>query len=65
MQFTLLSALVATCAALGGLASPLGNRTEGDASLHKRFSSSRWTFYDVGLGACGETNVASDFVSSI
>lgn len=65
MQFTLLSALIVTSAALGGLASPLGNRIEGDASLHKRFTNSRWTFYDVGLGACGETNVNSDYVCPI
>ncbi|TEB36174.1 hypothetical protein FA13DRAFT_1706436 [Coprinellus micaceus] len=65
MQSTLLSALIATSAALGGLASPLGNRTEGDASLHKRFTNSRWTFYDVGLGACGETNVNSDYIVAL
>ncbi|KAF8188345.1 RlpA-like double-psi beta-barrel-protein domain-containing protein-containing protein [Pholiota molesta] len=33
--------------------------------LAKRFSSTRWTFYDVGLGACGQTNVASDFIVAL
>ncbi|KIO13402.1 hypothetical protein M404DRAFT_60363, partial [Pisolithus tinctorius Marx 270] len=27
----------------------------------KRFDNARFTYYAVGLGACGQTNVASDF----
>ncbi|KAF8968394.1 hypothetical protein BDZ97DRAFT_1655061 [Flammula alnicola] len=43
----------------------VARRMNGDMQLAKRFSGTRWTFYDVGLGACGQTNVASDFVRSI
>lgn len=34
-------------------------------SLEKRFNGARFTFYAAGLGACGKTNSASDFVSSL
>jgi hypothetical protein len=30
--------------------------------LAKRFDGARFTFYDAGLGACGEVNSNSDFV---
>ncbi|KAG5323471.1 hypothetical protein C0989_012233, partial [Termitomyces sp. Mn162] len=29
----------------------LANRNTGEVELHKRFSNSRWTFFNVGLGA--------------
>ncbi|KAG5350207.1 hypothetical protein C0989_012199 [Termitomyces sp. Mn162] len=43
----------------------LANRSAGEVELHKRFSNSRWTFYNVGLGACGKVNVPSDFVVAL
>ncbi|KAH8922064.1 hypothetical protein BT69DRAFT_1320455 [Atractiella rhizophila] len=39
-----------------------GNSTDG---LQKRGDSGRATFYDVGLGACGEYNSDSDFVVAL
>ena len=33
-------------------------------ALEKRFDEARFTFYAVGLGACGKTNAPGDFVSS-
>ncbi|KAG5350621.1 hypothetical protein E4T56_gene3384 [Termitomyces sp. T112] len=36
-----------------------------EVESHKQFSNSRWTFYDVGLGACGKVNVPSDFVVAL
>ncbi|KAF9476345.1 hypothetical protein BDN70DRAFT_882602 [Pholiota conissans] len=41
----------------------VAKRMHGD--LAKRVSGARWTFYDVGLGACGQTNVASDFIVAL
>ncbi|EKM83012.1 hypothetical protein AGABI1DRAFT_111543 [Agaricus bisporus var. burnettii JB137-S8] len=42
----------------------IANRT--DESAHwKRVEHARWTFYDVGLGACGKTNVPSDFIVAL
>ncbi|KAG5728346.1 Allergen Asp f 7 [Termitomyces sp. T112] len=43
----------------------LAKRAAGEVELHKRFSSARWTFYAVGLGACGKTNVPSDFIVAL
>jgi len=43
----------------------IAKRHAGDVQLHKRFSSARWTFYDVGVGACGKTNIASDFIVAL
>ncbi|KAH8117489.1 RlpA-like double-psi beta-barrel-protein domain-containing protein-containing protein [Phellopilus nigrolimitatus] len=34
-------------------------------TLSKRFSNARFTFYDVGLGACGKTNSPSDFIVAL
>jgi hypothetical protein len=39
----------------------LALRARGD--LQKRFSDTRFTYYAVGLGACGKYNQPSDFVS--
>ena len=38
--------------------------TERDDHIGKRFDNARLTFYEAGLGACGQTNTDSDFVSS-
>jgi len=45
----------------------IARRAPGDVSTHlqKRFDNSRWTFYDVGQGACGQVNVASDFIVAL
>ncbi|KAF8061534.1 RlpA-like double-psi beta-barrel-protein domain-containing protein-containing protein [Lyophyllum atratum] len=43
----------------------IAKRQEGHVQLHKRFSDARWSFYDVGLGACGKNNVASDFIVAL
>jgi len=45
----------------------IARRAPGNASTHlqKRDDNSRWTYYDVGLGACGVTNVASDFIVAL
>ncbi|KAG6919982.1 hypothetical protein DXG01_013331 [Tephrocybe rancida] len=43
----------------------LAKRAAGDVELHKRFSGARWTFYDVGLGACGKFDVASNFIVAL
>lgn len=58
-----LFALAAPLAALGDLRhsgrrthSEIAKRAEGSVQLHKRFSSTRWTFYDVG-GAAYVANV--------
>ncbi|TFK42954.1 hypothetical protein BDQ12DRAFT_677080 [Crucibulum laeve] len=40
----------------------LSKRASGDMHVYKRFSSSRWSFYDVGLGACGQHNTENDFI---
>ncbi|KAJ8521000.1 hypothetical protein ONZ45_g2230 [Pleurotus djamor] len=40
-------------------------RVSGDMQIHKRFSGTRWTWYDVGLGACGKYNVPSDFIVAL
>lgn len=45
----------------------IARRAPGDVStnLQKRFDNARWTFYDVGMGACGQFNVASDFIVAL
>ncbi|KAJ3504013.1 hypothetical protein NLJ89_g8161 [Agrocybe chaxingu] len=43
----------------------VAKRAHGDVQLFKRFDGTRWTFYDVGLGACGQTNVASDYIVAL
>ena len=40
----------------------LARRDPGEINLYKRFDDARFTFYAVGLGACGQTNVETDFV---
>ncbi|KAI0831120.1 RlpA-like double-psi beta-barrel-protein domain-containing protein-containing protein [Trametes gibbosa] len=44
------------------------NTTNSTTQLHRRgqtFSNARLTYYDVGLGACGKTNVPSDFIVAL
>jgi len=43
----------------------IARRAEGDLQTWKRGSNSRWSFYDVGLGACGKHNVESDFIVAL
>ncbi|KAF7322825.1 hypothetical protein HMN09_00061900 [Mycena chlorophos] len=33
--------------------------------IQKRYSDARFTYFDTGLGACGGTNVASDFIVAL
>ncbi|KAH7912136.1 plant expansin [Hygrophoropsis aurantiaca] len=44
----------------------IAHRARGDVDIHKRaFSNSRFTFYDVGLGACGKYNSPGDFIVAL
>ncbi|KAI9571505.1 plant expansin [Boletus coccyginus] len=45
----------------------VAHRARGDVDIHKRqsYTNSRFTFYDVGLGACGQYNVASDWIVAL
>jgi len=45
----------------------VAHRARGDVAIHKRqsFTGARFTFYAVGLGACGHTNVATDFIVAL
>ncbi|KAG2365772.1 hypothetical protein BDR07DRAFT_1276259 [Suillus spraguei] len=41
-------------------------RARGDVDVQKRsFDNARFTFYDVGLGACGDYSAASDFIVAL
>jgi len=48
-----------------------GNNVNGTSSssssllLEKRMSNARFSYYAVGLGACGITNSPGDFVSNL
>jgi len=46
-------------------AQAIARRASGDINIHKRFDGARFTFYAVGLGACGQTNVPSDFIVAL
>ncbi|KAG2075317.1 hypothetical protein BDR04DRAFT_1133349 [Suillus decipiens] len=44
----------------------LAQRVRGDVDIHKRaFDSARFTFYDVGLGACGQYSSPGDFIVAL
>lgn len=43
----------------------IAKRSSGDMQLHKRFSNARFTYFAVGLGACGRYNVPSDFIVAL
>jgi len=44
----------------------IAHRAPGEMHVYdKRFSNTRFTYYDVGLGACGKYNVASDFIVAL
>jgi hypothetical protein len=45
----------------------VGERSNGNSThtLSKRAFQGRGTFYDVGLGACGQYSVASDFMVAL
>lgn len=75
LNFSLFSLAAAASAILGVCANPHGahlnrhqgiaKRAAGNVQLHKRFGGARWTYYDVGLGACGQYNVATDFIVAL
>ena len=46
------------------LTQPL-NLTERALEKRGTFTNARFTFYDVGLGACGNTNVPSDYIVAL
>ncbi|KAJ8587721.1 hypothetical protein M405DRAFT_852797 [Rhizopogon salebrosus TDB-379] len=44
----------------------LAKRARSDVGIHKRsFDNSRFTYYDVGLGACGQYNSPGDFIVAL
>jgi hypothetical protein len=43
----------------------LANRSRGDVQLFKRFDNARFTYYAVGLGACGKWNKPGDFIVAL
>ncbi|KAG1841125.1 hypothetical protein DFJ58DRAFT_688826 [Suillus subalutaceus] len=44
----------------------LAQRARGDVGIHKRaFNNARFTFYDVGLGACGQYSSPGDFIVAL
>ncbi|KAI0948276.1 hypothetical protein AcV7_009073 [Taiwanofungus camphoratus] len=43
----------------------LAHRPRGDLARRQSYSSARFTFYSVGLGACGQTNQPSDFIVAL
>lgn len=43
-------------------ANDAGDHVASSENLHKRFSSTRFTFYKTGLGACGGVNNDNDFI---
>ncbi|KAG1750083.1 hypothetical protein EDB19DRAFT_83708 [Suillus lakei] len=44
----------------------LAQRARGDVGIHKRaFNNARFTFYDVGLGACGQHSSPGDFAVAL
>lgn len=44
----------------------LAQRARGDVGIHKRaFANARFTFYDVGLGACGQYSSPGDFIVAL
>ncbi|KAG0698631.1 hypothetical protein DFH29DRAFT_810081 [Suillus ampliporus] len=44
----------------------LAQRARGDVDIHKRsFNNARFTFYEVGLGACGQYNYPGDFIVAL
>ncbi|KAG1877784.1 RlpA-like double-psi beta-barrel-protein domain-containing protein-containing protein [Suillus subalutaceus] len=48
------------------LNSDLAVRAPGDVDMYKRdYANSRFTYYAVGLGACGTTNIPTDFIVAL
>ncbi|KZT28537.1 hypothetical protein NEOLEDRAFT_1058556 [Neolentinus lepideus HHB14362 ss-1] len=43
----------------------VAHRARGDVQLHKRTDNARFTYYAVGMGACGQNNVESDFIVAL
>jgi len=45
----------------------LSKRADASVQLHKRFSNTRWTFYDVGgaAGACGKFNTPDEHIVAL
>jgi hypothetical protein len=43
----------------------IARRASGDVQLHKRYDAARFTYYQVGMGACGKVNKPSDFIVAL
>ncbi|KAF8631444.1 hypothetical protein AX17_005121 [Amanita inopinata Kibby_2008] len=43
----------------------LARRASSAVQIFKRFENARWTFYDVGLGACGQYSHPGDFIVAL
>ncbi|KAF8352339.1 RlpA-like double-psi beta-barrel-protein domain-containing protein-containing protein [Amanita rubescens] len=43
----------------------LARRASSAVDIHSRFNVARWTFYAVGLGACGKVSQPSDFIVAL
>ncbi|TFK55229.1 hypothetical protein OE88DRAFT_1805604 [Heliocybe sulcata] len=43
----------------------VAHRARGDVQVHKRTDNARFTYYAVGMGACGQNNVPSDFIVAL
>jgi len=44
----------------------LAQRARSDVNIHKRsFDNSRFTYYDVGMGACGQNSSPGDFIVAL
>ncbi|TFK72205.1 hypothetical protein BDN72DRAFT_747953, partial [Pluteus cervinus] len=43
----------------------VAKRAKGDLSKRQEFDSARWSFYDVGLGACGQYSNPGDFMVAL
>jgi len=41
------------------------NETLGERDLVKRYDNARFTYYEVGVGACGGTNTDSEYVVAL
>ncbi|KAH7909916.1 plant expansin [Hygrophoropsis aurantiaca] len=46
-------------------ATAVSARSEGAAQMFKRYDDARMTYYTVGLGTCGVTNTADQFVVAL
>ncbi|KAI0041586.1 hypothetical protein FA95DRAFT_1610899 [Auriscalpium vulgare] len=66
MRFSAALAPFALAISAFAAATPEARSLDGTSlQLSKRYDNARFTFYDVGLGACGKQNVGTDFVVAL